>query len=246
MNRSHGATLLITVFALAVLGLAASTLYTAHPGTVHQGSSPDSSNRSQMGQTSGSQPRSGGRAVHLFAFPDINVERSLNRPGQSRNTIQRLAIGFLLLIFAAILVIRHLTSDDPHSEIPADEATDTIDNKCASSTPSVPASAPPPTNGVYRAWRAMITSLDIPWENQDTPTELARKAIRDGSPETPVTELTGLFCSVRYGGKPPTDEREQCAQDALNQIQQSDHALDRVQQTDRSNDAESTTPRSER
>lgn len=228
MNRSHGATLLITVFSLAILGLAAGTLYTAYPDTIHQGSASDISGSSHTGEASEIQPQSDEQATRLFVFPDINVEQGLKNSSQSQY-IQRLVIGLALLIFGAILVIRYLTSNDPHAETPTDEATDTTDNEYTSDSSLVPSHNPPPINDVYRAWRAMITSLDVSWENQDTPTELAQRAIRNGSPETPVTELTALFCSVRYGGKPPTDEREQCAQ----------NALDQVQQTDRSNDAES-------
>ena len=236
MNRSSGATLLITVFALAVLGIAASTLYTAHPDTIHQQGSPDISERSQAGQASETQSQSDRQAVRLFAFPDINVEQGLKNPSQSRNTIQRLAIGLVLLCFGAILVIRHLTSNDPHVETPTNDVTDTTSDEYAPNSLLIPASNPQPMNDVYRAWTEMIASSDVLYKNQDTPTELAQKAIRAGFPETPVTELTALFCSVRYGGKPPTDEREQCAR----------HALDQVQQTDRSNDAESTTLGSER
>lgn len=227
MNRSHVAPLLITVFALATLGIAAS-IHTAHPDTTIQGRSADTFGGSHAGQTSERQSQSVGH-IHPFAFPDLNAEQGLNaRPIQSGHTLQRLAIGLTLLIFGAILVIHHLTSNDPHGEPPA-EATDTTVNEHALDTLSVPISDPPPTNDVYRAWRAMITSLDVPWECQETPTELAQKAIRAGLPETPVTNLTALFCSVRYGGKPPTDEREQCAQ----------HALDQIQQTEQSTDAES-------
>jgi hypothetical protein len=229
MNRSSGATLLITVFALAVLGIAASTLYTAHPDAIYQGSSPTISGRSPTGGTSEVQSGSDGQPVRLFAFPDINVDQGLKNSSQSQSTIQRLAIGLVLLFLGAILLIRHLTSNDPHAETPTDEVTDTTGEKSVPETPVVSASNPPPMNDVYRAWRAMIMSLDAPLEKGDTPTDLAGKAIRDGFPETPVTELTALFCSVRYGGKPPSDEREQSAQ----------HALDQVQQTDRSNDAES-------
>lgn len=225
MNRSHTATLLITVFALAILGIAASTLHAAHPDATKEGSA-DPSEEFQTGQTSGRQAQSsGGQATH-FAFPDVNVERGLNnRSVQSGDIIQRLVIGGILLLSGAILLIRRLTSNDndPHSG--ADEATDPPINEHASDTPVVPASNPPPTNDVYRAWRAMIASLD--WGDQETPAELAQKAIRAGHPETPVTELTALFCSVRYGGRPPTDEREQCAQ----------HALDQIQQTEQSDDA---------
>ncbi len=36
MNRSHVTSLLITMFAIAVLGIAASTLQSAHPASNHQ------------------------------------------------------------------------------------------------------------------------------------------------------------------------------------------------------------------
>lgn len=236
MNQSHVATVLITVFALASLGIAASTLHTAHSDTI-MGGSADTPGSSHAGQTSEYQSQSGGQAVHPFAFPGVNVGEGLDdTPMQSDHPIRRLAIGLALLLFGALLVVRHLTSNDAHGEPPADETTDTTVNEHASETPSNPASDLPPTNGVYRAWQVMITDLDVPVENQETPTELAQKAVRAGGPETPVTDLTALFCSVRYGGNPPTDEREQGAR----------HALDQIQQTDRSSDAESVTLGSER
>lgn len=231
MNQSHVATLFITVFALAVLGIAASTLPTAHPSDTYQENSKDTSG-SHMEQSGERQPQSGGQAVNPFVFPDLNVEQGLNnRPSQSGHTLQRLAIGLTLLVFGAILVVRYLTSNDTNGEPPGDEITDTPGNEHVADTSVVSASNPPPTNDVYRAWRAMISSHDGSWENQETPTELAQKAIRAGLPETPVTDLTALFCTVRYSGEPPTDEREQCAQ----------HALDQIQQTDQSNNADSAT-----
>lgn len=73
----------------------------------------------------------------------------------------------------------------------------------------------PADNDVYRAWRTMVSELDVPYDETTTPREFARAAIRAGAATDPVERLTDLFGRVRYGAAEPTNEREDRARDAL-------------------------------
>lgn len=70
-------------------------------------------------------------------------------------------------------------------------------------------------NEVYRAWRTMVTELDVPYGETTTPREFAREAARAGVATDPVERLTDLFDRVRYGAAEPTEDREDRARDAL-------------------------------
>lgn len=238
MNRSHVAPLLIAVFALAILGMAASTLQSAHPVSNKQKTTVETPGKSHTGgQASQSQSQSGKRQGTHSLMPNLNVKNGLNS-GQIRSgsTLTRLALGIGLLLFGALLVIWRLTTDDERGEIVDGEETGGVVTETKSSTPSMRVNDLPLTNNVYRAWRTMVRSLGPPRENQETPAELERRAIRAKLPEMPVHELTELFRSVRYGGKFPNDSRERRAQKALDEIRQSENM----------NDADSTTATSEK
>lgn len=74
-------------------------------------------------------------------------------------------------------------------------------------------------NAVYRAWKEMTGSLDVPNPAASTPAEFADAAVEAGMTRGDVAELTGLFESVRYGTAAPTDDRESRAVAALRRIE---------------------------
>jgi len=74
-------------------------------------------------------------------------------------------------------------------------------------------------NAVYRAWRDMVTSLDIDSPRTTTPAEFAAAAQDAGMTPADVETLTELFREVRYGGEPVTEERERRALSALREIE---------------------------
>ncbi|WP_135533614.1 DUF4129 domain-containing protein [Halostella pelagica] len=74
-------------------------------------------------------------------------------------------------------------------------------------------------NEVYRAWREMTGHLDVDRPESSTPAEFADAAVDAGMTDGDVDELTQLFEEVRYGGKDPTDDREQRALAALRRIE---------------------------
>lgn len=74
-------------------------------------------------------------------------------------------------------------------------------------------------NEVYRAWAEMTEQLDIPDDESTTPREFATAAAEAGLSAEDVEELTELFEAVRYGGYPPTADREQRAVSVLRRIE---------------------------
>lgn len=75
-------------------------------------------------------------------------------------------------------------------------------------------------NEVYRAWREMTHHLNVENPDASTPTEFADAARDAGMSGDHVERLTDLFRDVRYGGREPTEDREQEAVDALRVIEE--------------------------
>ena len=74
-------------------------------------------------------------------------------------------------------------------------------------------------NEVYRAWHEMTDHLDVDSPESSTPGEFADAAVDAGMTGDDVAELTTLFEEVRYGGRDPTEDREERAVDALRRIE---------------------------
>lgn len=220
LDRSHLATLLLTVFALAALGVAAGTLNSAHPDDA---STPGNEVVPPSGEqdTAKSQPLTGVSSSGHFLLPESNVTNSLqDEQTQSGSVLTRLVLGVILLFFGAALVLWRLTSGESPADIAADDETDTLVEEQMAYTPPTDARNVPPTNEVYRAWQAMIAVLDVDTADNKTPAEIAEAAIKSGFPASEITTLTETFCNVRYGGMAPTNEHEQDAQEALEGIRQ--------------------------
>jgi hypothetical protein len=75
-------------------------------------------------------------------------------------------------------------------------------------------------NEVFRAWREMTGHLNVENPDASTPTEFADVAREAGMDGEHVERLTNLFRDVRYGGRSPTEDREQEAVDALRAIEE--------------------------
>ncbi|QIB75184.1 DUF4129 domain-containing protein [Halogeometricum borinquense] len=216
MNRSHAAALLITVLALSTVGVAASTLPSAQPAD-----RPDSSFRGGFDEAhSGSGGKGASQSINHLALPDLNVENGVKSDrSQSKSTVGRLVVGVALFLAGTALVLWRLTSDDSQAARESEKETDVSTDEVTSEVAHSKRRNLPPTNEVYRAWNTLGTSLEAHREAQETPTEFAQRAIRAGHPRNAVERLTALFCSVRYGGEPPTADREKRAQNAVEQIQ---------------------------
>lgn len=74
-------------------------------------------------------------------------------------------------------------------------------------------------NAVFRAWREMTDGLDVDNPASSTPSEFAAAAVDAGMDREDVTELTGLFEAVRYGGFDADEDRERRAVGALRSIE---------------------------
>lgn len=217
MNRSHAAALLLTAFALVVLGVAASTLPSAQPTSAADTGDVDPVTRAHASGNGTPVDRS---SVDHLAFPELDVERGVDDArGESATTTRRLAVGVGLFIVGAATVLWRLTAGDPSGESETDDEADVGNDGDEASPPDAPprrAGHAAATNEVYRAWLDMVAFLD--GSPRRTPAELARTAVEAGYPERPVTELTELFRAVRYGGDSPGEESERRARRAVERI----------------------------
>ncbi|WP_424016816.1 DUF4129 domain-containing protein [Halorientalis pallida] len=130
------------------------------------------------------------------------------------NPLLLLAVTALVVAGLALAGLRRRRGDAderPEPDVRVDH--DDGDDGATDSAPLVPDAAA--DNEVYRAWRTMVTELDVPYGETTTPREFAREAARAGAATEPVERLTDLFDRVRYGTAEPTEEREDRARDAL-------------------------------
>jgi hypothetical protein len=218
MERSRAAALLLTVFAVAVVGLAASTLPAAQSDAVQ---SRDSA-ASRSGSPSGGGVASSSQRPDNLVLPSLDAANELESDSTGDGTtLGRLVVGVALFLVGAFLVVVRLTGDDARAPPDADDPPSPT---VPASSPDAPrgVSGPPPTNDVYRAWRALASAGPARRRSQETPGEFARRAVESGLPDAPVGRLTELFRSVRYGDAPPTADRERRALDALDRIPQVD------------------------
>lgn len=74
-------------------------------------------------------------------------------------------------------------------------------------------------NEIYRAWREMTASLDVPRPETSTPGEFAEAAIDAGIDSGDVTALTRLFEDVRYGTSTATPANETRAREIFRRIE---------------------------
>ena len=134
----------------------------------------------------------------------------------------------LLLILTALVVAglalaglrrrRDVTDHPPEPEVSVDPERGSDDATGASAAiPNAPAD-----NDVYRAWRAMVSELDVTYGETTTPREFAREAVEAGTDSAAIERLTDLFDRVRYGAVEPTEERERAARDALAAVEDGD------------------------
>lgn len=73
-------------------------------------------------------------------------------------------------------------------------------------------------NDVYGAWADLARTVRVPNGRSATPADFEARAIAVGLPADAVTELTRLFRDVRYGHREPTPSVEQRARAAARRI----------------------------
>lgn len=204
--REHGLRGLLTV--LGAVGVFVLLLYLLLQGV---GSGVDLDGRS--GLLDGQSPTIPGGAP---AGPESNVVPVIDPPATL------LALFGLVLVGAAALVLR-LTGDDVAEAAPEMENTPAPDVAAVGLAAGRAADRIEADvgveNAVFRAWREMTRELDVDNPTASTPAEFAAAAVDAGMAREDVTELTGLFEAVRYGGHDPDADRERRAVDALRNIQ---------------------------
>ena len=137
------------------------------------------------------------------------------------------ALLFLLLALTPVLLVGlYLFSDVENDRAAEDETPDRSDEERRSAIGRAAGRAADRIedsvdveNEVYRAWREMTDHLDVDRPESSTPGEFADAAVGAGMTEDDVEELTRLFEEVRYGGRDPTEDREERAVAALRRIE---------------------------
>jgi hypothetical protein len=102
---------------------------------------------------------------------------------------------------------------------PAADRSATVPDRGPATSPAL--DAPPADNEVYRAWRDLRERVA---DRADadvaplTPREVAATARRSGLASDAAAELTALFRLVRYGDRPPSEDRERRAATARERL----------------------------
>lgn len=137
-----------------------------------------------------------------------------------------LAVLVGLVLVVGIAVLFHFARSDDEAEAdtetePGDPTTDATAGvgRAAGRAADRIAEEGGARNEVYRAWEEMTDHLDVANPGSSTPREFARAATDAGMTRGDVDELTDLFRTVRYGGRPITDGRESRAVTALRRIE---------------------------
>lgn len=223
MNRNHLVLILVALFTISVIAVAASSINSANieSGFGIEGGSDELGNASPPNASSEKAGDAGGSGNSGFISEILSWELSVNSDSAAspNSGISGVIIVVLLgLVAGSIGLIFWATSDDtalsttPESPVSEHTPDGTESGTGNSATVDL-------TNEVYRAWWEMVRQLDIPRSQSRSPAEFATAAIDAGMDPEKVTELTALFRSVRYGDKPITSEVEQRASDVSNQFQ---------------------------
>lgn len=146
--------------------------------------------------------------------------------GQSPAPPSLLMLALLGVVFlAAVVVIFKSTGDDEQElpEAPVEPETDddriqAIGRVAGAAADRIDAQGEV-GNEVYRAWRQMVSLLEVTNPQATTPGEFADAATEAGMDRADVEVLTDLFESVRYGGFEATEAREAQAISALRNIE---------------------------
>lgn len=172
----------------------------------------------------GALPRPAGDVPDSEEVDSIATSVGAGSGGGGSTVPEPLVVGLLvagLLCLGVLgLVVRESGAPDRTGATDADEGTLAAIGRSAGRAADRIAEADAALdNEVYRAWKEMTDHLDLDSPDARTPEEF-RAAARDaGMTAADVDALTDLFREVRYGGAPPTDEREVKATDALRQIE---------------------------
>ena len=134
-----------------------------------------------------------------------------------------LLVLFGLVLLGAAAVVLGLTGDDVAEFDPETDAEPAPDvaavGRAAGRAADRIEGDADVENAVFRAWREMTEGLDVDNPASSTPAEFATAAVDAGMDREDVTELTGLFEAVRYGGLDADADRERRAVAALRNIE---------------------------
>ena len=221
MEWSRVAPVLVAAFAVLILGVAAGSLDATTQDAFEGGSAPLSDGGGSGGGVGNSDGASSSdQTVDHALFSDLNVRSDPGgQPSRSDGVSAIVSLGVGLLLVGIAIVAFFLTGDDDQATSnpnPESESSESVRCRPTTSVGNVP-----PSNDVYRAWRTMVGFLRPSATAGETPTELARTAMDAGLPAEPVDELTELFCAIRYGRTPPSNDKGEHARRALERIERS-------------------------
>jgi hypothetical protein len=228
VNRNLVGFVLIALFTISVIAIAASSLDSApiesgfgideNPATGSSVRDPGSGTGAGGGSGSG---RGGSGLIEGTASSE-------RRAGTDSGSIPFLVLIAVVSVLAtgSIALIVWATGGNTTTSVtaessPTDPSADAIDS--GTHEPSVGQ----PANEVYRAWWEMVQQLDVPRSQSRSPAEFATAAIDAGMDPEMVAELTALFRSVRYGNAEITDDIERRALTTIAHIRSQTDPVDR-------------------
>ncbi|SEN48338.1 protein of unknown function [Halorientalis persicus] len=213
---------------LVVLAAVVAALSFAVVGATIDGSRPSPTVESEGGDLRTPSPRSsaagaanltdpGGDSATAVPDPPDGINSRLAAYLPAVNPLLLLAVTALVIATLWWLGVRGRTEQERATDRPGTDR-DRPDDGGGEEGTTMPVPDAAADNEVYRAWRTMVTELDVPYGETTTPREFAREAVRTGADTEPVERLTDLFDRVRYGAAEPTEDREERARDALNAL----------------------------
>lgn len=221
MDRNFVVLIVVSLFAISVIAVGASSLNSANieSGFGIESRSGNVSNPNVSQSDSGSQggDSSPGREESGLFGEMTGMEDSGDTNANPATSLVILTVMVSVAAGSVALVFWMTDGDVSASSVPLSSTEET--------TPDTEQTKPhdpivkDPENAVYQAWWNMVQHAGVARSQSRTPAEYATAAIDAGMDPETVSELTALFRMVRYGDHSPTDDIEQRASIALVQIQ---------------------------
>lgn len=129
-------------------------------------------------------------------------------------------IAIVIVVLLLLVLIARSAEDDDDGGATASAVSEPEEGTVGSSGVAIGSAnvgRPPADNEVYRAWLTLANEANAN-ARQETPEEVADRAVDAGVDEAAAREITSLFESVRYGDREPTSGIEQRAERARTKL----------------------------
>ncbi|GAB3687656.1 hypothetical protein GCM10028857_20990 [Salinarchaeum chitinilyticum] len=155
----------------------------------------------------------GGGSTGDFSSGAEGVSDTASATGVELTAAVGIAIVIVLLLLLALIARSAEDEDDGAAASVASEPEESGGGTSGVALGGATVASPPADNEVYRAWLSLANAANAN-ARQETPEEVADRAVDAGVDEAAAREITSLFESVRYGDREPTSGIEQRAERA--------------------------------